>query len=239
MSYDRIANQWHAITGTQGGAFKKYVLNELLFNKIKQIEKKSILEIGGGNGYFIPLLLKRFSGQLPTRIVITDQSKALLKIAQKNFPVNNAEYLIQDIRSDFQFTTGEFDLILATMVFNEVTKGGLFRALKECHRVLADQGILLATVLHPEFITNLDNRSKLLRNKNGYLTMPGAKNLRLPVIKRKMGEYYYLLKQTAFSFNVEEVYPTKEVLNAKSGLNYTGNCPLAAIFTCRKKTSEN
>ena len=207
----------------------------MIISKIPYIEDIAILELGAGNGYFIPLLLKHFSGQLPNRIVITDQSKALLTIAQKNFLVNNADYLQLDIRDNFPFENNEFDLILATMLFNEITKGGLFRALNECYRVLTDQGILLATALHPEFILNLDKRGLLQRNQKGHLSMPGAKDLRLPVVKREMNEYYYLLQKTGFQFNFEEIFPTKEVLNEKKGLQYAGNCPIAAIFTCKKK----
>ncbi len=234
MSYDRIANQWHSITGSHGGALKKYLLNDLILNKIPYIDNLSILEVGAGNGYFIPLLLKRFSGQVPAKITITDQSSELLKIAKKNFPIDGAVYLPLDIRSNFNFPDGEFDLILSTMVFNEITKGGLFRALTECYRILNKQGFILATVLHPEFITNLDKRGMLRQNQKGHLTMPGAKNLRLPVIRRKMDEYYYLFKETKFQFEVEEVFSTKEIINDKSGLQYAGNCPLAAIFTCKK-----
>ncbi|NHJ06288.1 MAG: class I SAM-dependent methyltransferase, partial [Candidatus Heimdallarchaeota archaeon] len=194
-----------------------------------------ILELGAGNGYFIPLMLKHFSGQIPNRIVITDQSEALLAIARKSFLINDAEYHHLDIRDDFPFGDAEFDLILTTMVFNEITRGGLFRALKECYRVLTDQGIMIATVLHPDFILNLDKRGMLQRNQKGHLTMPGTKNLRLPVVKRKMGEYFHLLEQTNFQFEVEDVYPTKEVLNEKKGLQYASNNPIAAIFVCKKK----
>lgn len=238
MSYDKIAKQWHEITGSKGGALKKYLLNDLIISKISHIEKKAILELGAGNGYFMSLLMRHFSGQLPRRIVITDQSKILLSIAQKNFLADKAEYQQLDIRDVFPFENNEFDIILATMLFNEITKGGLFRALSECSRVLADQGILLATVLHPEFILNLDKRGMLKRNQKGHLTMPGSRNLRLPVVKRKMDEYYYLLQQTGFQFNVEEIFPTKEILNEKKGLLNAGNCPIAVIFTCTKKKSE-
>ncbi|MFW9924032.1 MAG: class I SAM-dependent methyltransferase [Candidatus Thorarchaeota archaeon] len=235
MSYNKIAHKWHTITGSKGGALKNYLLNDLILNKIPNIEKASILELGAGNGYFIPLMLKHFSGQIPKRIVITDQSIELLKIAQKYFFVHNAEYFPLDIRKEFPFNNDEFDLILSTMVFNEISRGGLFRALIECQRVLKPQGILLATVLHPEFVANLDKRGLLKEDQHKQLTMPGANDIRLPVIRRKIGEYYYLFEETKFQFEVEEVYPTKEIISAKSGLQYAGNCPLAAIFKCIKK----
>ncbi|MEW6349799.1 MAG: hypothetical protein AB1646_12105 [Thermodesulfobacteriota bacterium] len=63
--YDAIARKWHAITGSQGGALKRYVLNELVLGALPGISGMSILELGAGNGYFIPLVLRRFSGQGP------------------------------------------------------------------------------------------------------------------------------------------------------------------------------
>ena len=235
MSYNNIAKQWHTITGSQGGAFKKYVLNDIILSKIPQIDNYTILELGSGNGYFIPLLLKRFSGQIPNRIVISDQSPALIKIASKKFPIPNAEYLQLDVRDNFPFENDEFDLILTTMMFNELSKGSVFRALKECSRVLKDDGILLVTVLHPSFIESLDKRGLLKQDQKGHFTMPGGKNIRLPVIKRKMCEYSYLFAQSGFQFIIEDIFATKEVLNEKTGLRYSGNCPIAALFICKKK----
>src|SRR3954449_12029972 len=73
--YDRIARQWHRVTGFHGGAFKRYVLNDRIFARIEEIEGRAILELGAGNGYFVPLLLRRFSGRRPGRLIISDQSQ--------------------------------------------------------------------------------------------------------------------------------------------------------------------
>ncbi|MFX0092431.1 MAG: class I SAM-dependent methyltransferase [Candidatus Hodarchaeota archaeon] len=231
--YDRISKQWHRATGSQGGALKKYVLNELIISRIKRIEAMSILELGAGNGYFIPLMLKRFSGQNPSRVVITDQSSALLEIAKRNFRVLQAGYLILDIYNEFPFRDGEFDLILSTMVFNEVSDSGFQQALKECNRVLNKEGVLLATVLHPDFIDNLSKRGQIKQHQNR-LTMPSTKGMRVPVVKRSLKRYYYLLNQSGFQFKTKDVYPTKKVLNAKPGLQKAGKIPLATLFSCKK-----
>src|SRR5262249_39465665 len=138
--YDRIARKWHAATGAQGGALKKFVLNDLVIGKLSGIAGLSILELGAGNGYFMPLVLRRFSGEVPARIVITDLSRALLEMAQRSFRVREAEYLTLDVRDPFPFPEGSFDLIVANMVFNEIPTAGLRTALGECHRVLSAGG---------------------------------------------------------------------------------------------------
>jgi hypothetical protein len=78
--YDRIAKQWQTSTGYKGGAFKELILNDLLIDKIPGIIGSAILELGVGNGYFMPLLLRRFSGQKYARMVLTDQSGKMLQL---------------------------------------------------------------------------------------------------------------------------------------------------------------
>src|SRR5260370_12885056 len=123
--YDHIAKKWHSFSGAQGGAFKKYALNDLVLSRISSIAGQAILELGAGNGYFMPLVLRRLSGQVASRIVITDQSSALLDIAQRSFRVPEAEYKLLDVRTPFPFANESFDLILANMIFNEITTRAL------------------------------------------------------------------------------------------------------------------
>jgi SAM-dependent methyltransferase len=184
--YDRIARKWHDVTGFHGGAFKKYILNDLLISKIGDVAGRSILELGAGNGYFMPLLLRRSSSQQPAPLVITDQSSPLLELARRHFLIPGAEYLLLEARRRFPFEAKMFDMVLATMVFNEVPTPGLRQALSECHRVLRPAGRLLATVSHPQFSESLARREELRSTGSG-VTMPGAEGLRLPVVRRSVG----------------------------------------------------
>src|SRR5690242_6676240 len=99
--YDRIARAWHAATGPQGGAVKRYLLNERVLDRFPDVAGLAILELGAGNGYFLPLALRRFSGRVPARVVISDQSPALLDIARRSFRVDGAEYVVLDVRDNF------------------------------------------------------------------------------------------------------------------------------------------
>jgi len=232
--YNSIAKQWHKATGFNGGAFKSLVLNDALLEKIPDIGGRAILELGAGNGYFLPLVLRRFSGQGPSAIVITDQSAKLLDIARKQFRIEGAEYRVLDVRGTFPFKDSDFDLLLATMMFNEVPTGGFARALNECRRVLSPNGLFLLTVAHPAFVENLRKRDLLKRTERGILTMPGSGNLRLPVAVRSREDYRRLLTKSGFKYEEDDVFPTAEVLNAKPGLRNTGKVPLALVFRCEK-----
>jgi SAM-dependent methyltransferase len=232
--YDRIARKWHAITGAQGGALKKHVLNERVFEKIAAIDDLAILELGAGNGYFLPLLLQRFAGERPSRVVITDQSRVLLGIARRNFRVPHAGYCTLDIRAPFPFAGETFDLILASMLFNELGTGGLHQAVRECGRVLRPAGRLIATATHPRFVESLARRGLLRRSPEGLTTMPGSDGLRLPVVQRTTEEYCAAFRKAGFRCCWEDVFPTPDVLRAKPGLREAGRVPLAILFGCEK-----
>jgi SAM-dependent methyltransferase len=182
----------------------------------------------------IPLALERFSGQVPERIVITDGSAQLLSIAETQFHIPGAEYRQLDVRSPFPFDDASFDLILATMVFNEVSTGGLRRALVECRRVLRTTGILLMTITHPEFVVSLDRRNQLKKDRNGILTMPGSDRMRLPIVPRRMSNYERLLKKAGFTWEKSDIYMTDKVLREKPGLRSVGNKPLGLVLLCQQ-----
>lgn len=237
--YDRIAKRWHDATGFRGGAFKEFALNERIHARIPQLSGAAVLELGAGTGYFAAMMQDRFSGQSLRRHVISDQSKQLLVLAKRHFRVADAEYIQLDVRSEFPFESADFDLVLATMVFNEVTTGGLKRALLECRRVLRHGGKLLATVLHPDFVASLAKRGELRRDRSKQMTMPGANGLRLPIVSRSRDQYERLLRGNGFCVESEEVFANAKVLHAKPGLLHAGTIPLALIFDCRVDLSRD
>ncbi len=190
--------------------------------------------MGAGNGYFLPLVLRRFSGQVPMGITVTDQSKRLLEIAKRHFRIIGAGYQILDVSKPFSFTDNQFDLIIASMLFNEVPSHGFKNALKECHRVLSPDGLFLMTVTHPDFITSLRKRGLLKTTREGLLTMPGSGSLRLPVVVRSLQSYRNCVEEARLHYKEIEVFPTSEVLNVKVGLRDAAKIPLALVYTCTK-----
>jgi SAM-dependent methyltransferase len=230
--YDGIARRWDAVTGAGGGAFKRHVLNDRLLGIIDGIRPLSVLELGAGNGYFSRLLSARWRCE---RLVVTDASPELIDLARQRHPARGAEYRVLDIGEPFPFDAHSFTLLLATMVFNEVRSSDLSRALLECRRILAPGGRLVATVLHPRFVHSLSRRGQLrpARGERGPLTMPGAKGLRLPVVRRTLEEYEALFRQAGFGFEVQEIIPSPKVLLEKRGAAGSGKIPWALLFDAR------
>ncbi|MBN2496761.1 MAG: class I SAM-dependent methyltransferase [Deltaproteobacteria bacterium] len=223
------------MTGKHGGAFKRLVLNDFLFDRLRSIEGRSILELGAGNGYFMAAALRRFSGQRPERIVITDISARLLDLAQKHHRVAGAEYRRLDVRAPFAFEDGAFDLLIATMLANELSDAGLACMLEESFRVLAADGLALLSVTHPDLVERLHRRSELKREGRGPLTMPGSQGLRLPVTRRSKAAYEKKIARAGFDHKDFEVFPSEEVLREKPGLKKAGRVALALVFECRRR----
>jgi SAM-dependent methyltransferase len=228
--YDRMARKWHSVTGARGGAVKELLLNERLLERIGAIDGRAILELGIGNGYFMPLVLRRYSGQVPARLVLSDVSRVLLALARRTFPVAEAEYVVLDARDPFPLAARSLNLVLSSMVLNELPAAGLARALAECRRVLSPGGRLLAAVLHPEFVQSLARRGQLKPLRGGSFTMPGAEGLRLPVVTRRVEQYLEELGQAGFSCQTEELRPTAQLLNAKPALRQAGDMPIVLIL---------
>jgi SAM-dependent methyltransferase len=233
--YDRIADAWDKLTGDEGGPFKRHVLNDRLLGLLPDVGDRVVVELGAGTGYFARLLCRRRPGRLPRRLVVTDASGELLRIARERHAAPGAEILPLDLSSPFPFGKGEVDLLLATMVFNELPTPVLRSALGECARVLRPGGQLLATVLHPLFIDSLDRRGEIKAQKGNRrrLTMPGSDGLRLPVVPRAAAEYETLLRSASFTFASHDVEPDEKVLAAKPGARKMGRIPWALVFDAR------
>ncbi len=210
------------------------MLNERILSQTSDIADRAIIELGAGNGYFAPLLLRRFSGQPPARLVISDQSQALLAIAQSSFHIDGAEYLTLDVRGPLPFPDGSFDIVLASMLFNELTASGMQNALKECARILTEGGLLLATVPHPDLVQALAKKGVLTDFGHGLFTMPGAEGLRLPVSRRPLIAYQKAMEDCGFAVTMEDVHPDEKTLREKPGLKISAGTPLGLLFKCRR-----
>ena len=230
--YDRIARKWHQVTGARGGAVKRLLLNDLVLGGLDGIAGRAILELGAGNGYFMPLVLRRFSGQVPTRIVITDQSSRLLDLARRHFHIPGADYRVLDVRKPLPFSDRSFDVVVAGMLFNELARAALHRGLKECRRVLSETGRLVATVTHPDFVAGLARRGELRCLARDVQTMPGAEGLRLPVVPRTVQDYVDAIEAAGFRVSTRDVHATDEVLAVKPGLRHAGRTPVALLLCC-------
>jgi SAM-dependent methyltransferase len=232
--YDRIAHQWSRATGHHGGALKRYALNDRILARIPAIADRDILELGAGNGYFATLLRRRFSGQTPHSLILSDQSQALLDIAQGEFRVADADYQRIDVQEPLPFADASVDLILATMLLNELPTTYARLALTECARILCVGGQLLAAVPHPAFVHALAKKGALTDFGRGLFAMPSAEGLRLPVARRTVEAYDALFVEARLTVAREDILADEKIRHEKPGLSVGRDVPLALLFDARK-----
>ena len=131
--YNKIAKQFDR---TRSGYFWACV--RTFIEKIDKNETKKILDLGCGNGRYIPLFL------YPTHIVTClDNSIELLKIVNEKYP------WVQTIQSDVVttgFNSDSFDHIISIAVIHHlVTEIRRIYMIKEIYRVLKVNGTCLIT----------------------------------------------------------------------------------------------
>jgi len=229
--YDKIASKWNKITGYKGGTFKELILNDHVISKVTDIDTKVILEIGIGNGYFMPLLLRKRSGQVPECIYLTDLSGKNIEIAKKQFRVKNATYQKLDVYKKFNYPDNSIDIIISNMVFNELKGKGVENGFSEIKRVLKPQGKFVISALHPQFIDVQIQRgvvkNDLMTSKNG---------IKIPAIKRSVDKYLELLDDLEFEYSIEDIYGNKKLFNMKPKLKEIAEIPIAILLfgECKK-----
>ena len=96
---------------------KKY-FNTKYINK----EKKTILEIGAGQG-IITLLLSKI--EIFEKIFAVEIQKDIFEIFKKNIKINNLEEKITSINEDIKTIKGEYDFIFSNPPYKKINSGKL------------------------------------------------------------------------------------------------------------------
>jgi len=108
---------------------------EPLINYFIDIKAKNILDVGTGEGGFIPVLLKTFPGAIITGI---DPNTDSLKAAKQKFP--GIRFLEMEAEK-LQFDDGQFDVVSISMALHHLPK--IKKALKEIKRVVKPGGFII------------------------------------------------------------------------------------------------
>ena len=102
------------------------LLSEFIKNyfntKYKNKEKKTILEIGAGQG-IITLLLSKI--EIFEKIFAVEIQKDIFEILKKNIKINNLEEKITSINEDIKTIKGEYDFIFSNPPYKKINSGKL------------------------------------------------------------------------------------------------------------------
>lgn len=239
---------WNERAGDLGEVYKRFVLDPLMFRLVGSLKNKIIIELGCGNGYLAPKLLK----QDPNQIIMMDISKYNLENAFKKTNDARVSFLEQDATERWKANSSSVDVVYSNMMLNEIED--IQTAINEAFRVLTDGGVFVFSVTHPAwdlFIYGQEKagvKSNKVKGLGGYFrrgfakfvmgkdadTMQGT-GFEVEHYQRPIADYFAALRDAGFSVDqLLEPELTKELLeNAPRFSKYADN-PVGLVFYCTK-----
>ena len=107
---------------TQEAILLSEFIKKYFNTKYKNKEKKTILEIGAGQG-IITLLLSKI--EIFEKIFAVEIQKDIFEILKKNIKINNLEEKITSINEDIKTIKGEYDFIFSNPPYKKINSGKL------------------------------------------------------------------------------------------------------------------
>ena len=107
---------------TQDAILLSEFIKKYFNKKYKNKEKKTILEIGAGQG-IITLLLSKI--EIFEKIFAVEIQKDIFEILKKNIKINNLEEKITSINEDIKTIKGEYDFIFSNPPYKKINSGKL------------------------------------------------------------------------------------------------------------------
>src|SRR5581483_10568560 len=138
-----FATYWNDRAGDEGEAYKRYVLDPLMFKLVGKFKDKVVLDLGCGNGYLAPKLLR----QSPKQIIMMDISEHNLEHARAKCADPKVSFLQQDATGPWRVDSARIDVIYSNMMLNEIED--IKTPINEAFRVLRESGVFIFSVTHP------------------------------------------------------------------------------------------
>ncbi len=142
-TYNLLAREYYEMRKGKNGINDFFNTNLEMPTTLKvlgTVKNKKVLDLGCGPGFYVKILTQK--GAKVRGIDISEES---IKIAQEENP--NIEFKIGDITKKFPYKDSEFDVVLATLIFDHIEDWNIF--LKEIKRILKKDGILVFSTYNP------------------------------------------------------------------------------------------
>lgn len=132
--------------GETGDLDHENIINPKILELLGDVQDKKILDLGCGNGYFSRMLARE--GANMTGV---DISSDLIEIAIKKTKEQklNINYIVSDASDIKAIESNKFDIIVSNMAFMDIEN--IDHTIKECSRLVKDNGILLFSIVNPLF----------------------------------------------------------------------------------------
>lgn len=250
----QFAEYWNRRAGDSGEAYKRYVLDPIMFKLVNSFTNKTVFELGCGNGY----LAEKFIKEKVKKLILTDISKHNLEFAKQKIQDKRIEYLQQDATKKWNVNSDSIDIVYSNMMLNEIED--IKTPISESFRVLKENGIFVFSVTHPSwdlFIFAQEKagiKSKKIKNIGNYFRRGFAKYImgsdsktnpelvkefknefEVEHYQRPLSDYFNVLIGAGFKVDkIIEPELTKELLNNNPRFKEYEDHPIGLIFFCQK-----
>lgn len=250
-----FAAYWNERAGTDGEAYKRYVLDPLMFGLVGDFKNKSVIELGCGNGYLAPKFLQEGVSSL----VMIDISEHNLRYAAEKCADPRVGFLEQDATKPWKLHNEAYDVVYSNMMLNEVEN--IKTPIAEACRILRPGGVFVFSVTHPAWDLYMfaqektGSPSKKIKGLSGYFKrgyakflMGGDSRTNPSLIEKYQGEPFevehfqrpiqdYFDQLVGAGFSVKRMIEpelNEEILrNNPRFADYSDN-PIGLVFYCYK-----
>lgn len=143
ISFNSLAIQYDREMGENGNYNHQNTIDPALFKAAGTIKGKKVYDIGCGNGYIARRLVKLGA----KKVLASDISETLIKIAQAKYNNRGVEYQIQDGANFSNLPEKYFDLVILNMVIHYIKEVDAF--FKGVNSILKNNGRIAFTTEHP------------------------------------------------------------------------------------------
>lgn len=148
-SWSQLGREWFELAQT--GESRMYFIMPYMLEKLGEVEGKTILDLGCGEGGYSRELAKRNAN-----VVAIDCSEYSIEYSSEQSTINglSIEHYVRNSNDLYGIDDGFFDIVLCSMMLMDCED--LEGTIKEVVRVLKPSGKLFVSILHPCFDGNHD-----------------------------------------------------------------------------------
>jgi len=222
----KFAEYWNKRAGDKGEAYKRYLLDPLMFDLIGNLKNKAIIELGCGNGY----LCHEFLKQDPLKLILMDISPYNIEHAkQKCDNDKRVEFLQHDATTPWPIKTNTVNVVYSVLVLNEMDD--IKTPIDETFRVLKQNGVFIVSVLHPSF-----DLFQFAKEQAGIKSKKFDSDFEVAHYQRPLSDYFnqFVLSGFAVKQLLEPPLSEELIKNNPGFLEYKDH-PIGLIFMCVKE----
>lgn len=208
--WQNIAQEYNRNIGDKGDVRHEKIINPIVFKLLGDLSGKVVLDAGCGNGY-----LSRRMAKTAKKVIGIDFTKKLIEAAKQEINPQNVEFIEGNLEH-LPFQSDSFDTVLCNMVLMDVER--IDKVIGELGRVLKQNGVIIASTLHPCFenpprtYSLFDDKGKRIgRLIQKYFDTGLIKDKNNKINDEQYQHYHYMISDHLNVFAVHSLYLEKMI----------------------------